>query len=287
MSFTQDELQALNTIFDQKIAILQRELERSLSQRMQVLKREFQQRVKTIVQDLLQSQSRRLSELQQRSSDTLNQKLEMLLHDKTAQTVSQESEQHYQQQKQYLEEVVERTLAAQLPAFEQLINQRLSLPATELPVPYMHESQPDFQAIEVQTDIAWEDLTEMIDKILMERLTALNVSLQSRMQEMERALTTRIRQWRDTAHTHSLLPRENSTESLTNMQDVFSSIEQLEHLIESMQVTMMNNSALLANRMYHHQQLPLERAHPSHQENGASVHPSDKENTPISLSEEV
>lgn len=286
MSFTQDELQALNTIFDQKIAILQRELERSLNQRMQVLKREFEQRVKAIVQDLLQSQSRRLSELQHRSSDTLNQKLEML-HDKTAQTVSQESEQQHQQQKQYLEEVVERTFAAQLPAFEQLINQRLSLPMTELPVPYMHESQPDFQAIEVQTEIAWEDLTEMIDKTLMERLTALNVSLQSRMQEMERALTTRIRQWRDTAHTHSLLPRENSTESLTSMQDVFSSIEQLEHLIESMQVTMMNNSALLANRMYHHQQLPLERAHPRDQENSASVHPSDKENTPISLHEDV
>jgi len=287
MPFTQDELQALNTIFDQKMAILQHGLERSLNQRMQVLKREFEQHVKTIVQDLLHSQSRRLSEMQHRSRDTLNQKLEML-HDKTVQTVSQECEQQHQQQKQYLEDIVERTLAAQLLAFEQLINQRLSPPVTELPVPYKSESQPDFEAIEVQTDIVWEDLIEMIDKVLMERLTALSVSLQSRMQEMERALTARIRQWRDGAqYTKSFLPRENSVESLSSMQDVFTSIEQLEHLIESMQVAMTNNSALLANRLYHHQQLPLERAHPSRQEDSASLHSSDKENTPMSLPEDV
>ncbi len=274
MSFTQDELQALNTIFDQKMAVLQRELERSLNQRMQVLKGEFEQHVKTIVQNLLHSQSRRLSEMQHRSRDTLNQKLEML-HNETVQTVSQESEQQNQQQKQYLEDVVERTLATQLLAFEQLINQRLSLSVTEPPVRHTDESQPDLEAIEVQTEVAWEDLIEMIDKALMERLTALNVSLQSRMQEMERALTTCIRQWCDRAqYTQSLLPRENSTESLTSMQDVFVSIEQLEHLIESMQVAMTNNSALLANRLYHHQQLSLERAHPSRQENSTSLHPS-------------
>jgi hypothetical protein len=287
MSFTQDELQALNTIFDQKMAVLQRELERSLNQRMQVLKGEFEQHVKTIVQNLLHSQSRRLSEMQHRSRDTLNQKLE-ILQDKTVQKVNQESEQQNKQQKQYIENVVERTLAAQLLAFEQLINQRLPLPVTEPPVHHTKESQPDFEAIEVQTEVAWEDLIEMIDKALMERLTALNVSLQSRMQEMERALTTRIRQWRDRVqYTQSLLPRENSTESLTSMQDVFASIEQLEHLIESMQVAMANNSALLANRLYHHQQLPLERAHPSCQENSASLHSSDKENTSISLTEDV
>jgi hypothetical protein len=30
-----------------------------------------------------------------------------------------------------------------------------------------------------------------------------------------------------------------------------------------MQVVMTTNHALLSNRLYHHQQLPLERAHPS------------------------
>jgi hypothetical protein len=280
MAFTQDELQALNTIFDQKMAVLQHDLEHSLNQRMQVLKREFEQRVKTIVQDLLHNQSRHLSIMQHRSRDTLNQKLEML-HDKTVQIASQEIEP--QQQKQYLEDVIERTLAAQLPALEQLINQRLSLP-----VPYTNESQPNFEAIEVQTEIIWEDLIETIDKALMERLTALNISLQSKMQEMERALTARIRQWRDSTHyTQSFLPQEHSTGSLTNMQDVFASIEQLEHLIESMQVAMTTNNALLANRLYHHQQLPLERAHPSRQEHNASLHSSNKESAPISIPEDT
>ena len=49
--------------------------------------------------------------------------------------------------------------------------------------------------------------------------------------------------------------------SLASMQEVFQSIEQLEHLIESTQVAMTANHALLSNRLYHHQQLPLERAH--------------------------
>jgi hypothetical protein len=218
MAFTQDELQALNNIFDQKMAILQHELEQSLNQRMQVLKREF-------------------------------------------------------------EDVVERILTAQL------INQRLSAPVTQLSVPYTNESRPNLEAIEVQTEIAWEDLTELIDKILMERLAALNVSLQSKMQEMERALTARIRQWRDSTHyTQSYLPHERSTDNLTN---IHASIEQLERLMESMQVVMTTNSALLANRLYHHQQLPLERAHPSRQENNTSLHSSDKEHAPISLPEDT
>jgi hypothetical protein len=33
--------------------------------------------------------------------------------------------------------------------------------------------------------------------------------------------------------------------------------------MESMQVAMTANHALLSNRLYHHQQLPLERAHPN------------------------
>lgn len=223
MAFTQDELQALNNIFDQKMAVLQGELDRSLNQRMQILKREFEQHVKAIVQDLLQNQSRHLSAMQHRTRDTLNHKLEML-HDKTAQMANQEIEQQQQQQRQYIEAFFERTLAAQLPALEQLINQRLSVPMTQLPMPYTNESRLGLDAIEVQTEIACEDLTELIDKVLMERLAALNVSLQSRMQEMERTLTARLRQWRDSTHyTKSILTREPSTESLTNRQDVFAS----------------------------------------------------------------
>ena len=38
-------------------------------------------------------------------------------------------------------------------------------------------------------------------------------------------------------------------------------IEHLEQIVESMQVVMTSNHALLSNRIYHHQQLPYERAH--------------------------
>ena len=47
------------------------------------------------------------------------------------------------------------------------------------------------------------------------------------------------------------------------MQEVLRGIDHLERIIESMQVAMTSNLALLSNRLYHHQQLPLERAHPS------------------------
>ena len=51
--------------------------------------------------------------------------------------------------------------------------------------------------------------------------------------------------------------------SVTLSNEILRGIEQLEHIVESMQVVMTTNHALLSNRLYHHQQLPLERAHPS------------------------
>jgi hypothetical protein len=52
-------------------------------------------------------------------------------------------------------------------------------------------------------------------------------------------------------------------ENPTSIQEVLHGIEHLERIIESMQVAMTSNHALLSNRLYHHQQLPLERAHPA------------------------
>ena len=48
---------------------------------------------------------------------------------------------------------------------------------------------------------------------------------------------------------------------LGDLQEVLKSIQQLERIVESMQVAMTTSSSLLSNRLYHHQQLPLERAH--------------------------
>jgi hypothetical protein len=57
----------------------------------------------------------------------------------------------------------------------------------------------------------------------------------------------------------------------TSIQEVLHGIEHLERIIESMQVAMTSNHALLSNRLFHHQQLPLERAHPRIMPNGAST----------------
>ena len=74
---------------------------------------------------------------------------------------------------------------------------------------------------DVETEIDFEDLSEVIRQALDERL-----------------------------------------HELGDLRDIFKSIEQLERIVESMQVTMTTNNSLLSNRLYHHQQLPLERAHP-------------------------
>ncbi|MBV9258347.1 MAG: hypothetical protein JO215_10040, partial [Ktedonobacteraceae bacterium] len=53
MSFTQDELQSLNTILEQKLAAHRRELELSLDQRMNTLRQEFGQCLSALQQNLL------------------------------------------------------------------------------------------------------------------------------------------------------------------------------------------------------------------------------------------
>jgi hypothetical protein len=56
--------------------------------------------------------------------------------------------------------------------------------------------------------------------------------------------------------------QNSSSSSLHSLQDVLSGIDQLERIVESVQVAMTANHAFLSNRLFHHQHLPLERAHP-------------------------
>jgi len=84
------------------------------------------------------------------------------------------------------------------------------------------------------------------------------------MRNWEQYLSAQLRTLQTQLQDRALQIRQTQAYSgnLTNMQEVFQSIEQLERIIESMQVAMTANHALLSNRLYHHQQLPLERAHP-------------------------
>jgi hypothetical protein len=282
MSFTQDELQALNTLFDQKMAVLRRELDRSLDQRMQVLRRDFEQRQTAILQDLLRGLGRRLSDQQHRSRDALYQRLEML-HSRTTQTVNQEFEQRQQQQQQQIADIVDRALAAQLLAFEQLINQRLSIPMTDLPLSASGEDGPDFDAIEVQTEIPWDDLVELIDKALTERLQQMSSAIQMKLQDLERtlfALRDQLPRGPVTTFVGGQLSQSDGS-NLATLREVLAGLDQLERLVESMQVAMTANSALLSNRLYYHQQLSAERAHP-HSQNMPVASPEPDEASPPS-----
>jgi hypothetical protein len=268
MSFTQDELQSLNTILDQKLLVHRHELERTFDQRMLGLRRDVEQRLTTIQQDLLRNISRTLGDQQNRSRDDVARKLDDQ-QARITQALLQEIEQKRVQQQQQNEDFLERSLAAQLLAFEQLIGQRQSLSQSGEPGSYTDELRPDFDTIEVQTEIPWDDLVDLIDRILAERLSTLQASLQTSLKDVERYLAMQIHAIRVTSLREQKSVRDESSSSLDDMQDVLRSIEQLERLIESMQVAMTTNSALISNRLYYHQQLPPERAHPGSRENAS------------------
>ncbi len=264
MSFTQDELQALNAIVEQKLSLQRRELERTFDQRMHTFRRDLEQRLVVVQQDLLRNFSRRLLDQQKKLRETFSHRLDTQ-QAITGRAITHEFEQRQQQQRQQFEDLIGRALAAQLIAIEQLINQHIPMQTGEQLAAYTNEQPAEFDAIEVQTEIPWEDLVELIAKVLDERLSMLNTSMQARMKETERTLSGHIHHLRDTfTDGHVSTRAETSINTFTNMQDVFNSIEQLERIVESMQVTMAANSALLSNRLYHHQQLPFERAHNNH-----------------------
>ncbi|TMC16041.1 MAG: hypothetical protein E6J34_20570 [Chloroflexi bacterium] len=210
MSFTQDELQALNSILDQKMVVLLRELVRFFDQRMQILRQEF--------------------------------------------------EQHQQR----LEESIEQAFAAQLPVIEQLINQRFSASNSPVSAMYTDQSQASIEAIEVQTEIPWEDLIDLMSKALNERFITFNTSLQAQLQDIEHEVSSQIQLLRnDLRKQQPLAALADTSSAEAEMQDILTSVHQLERIVESMQVAMAANSTLISKRLSHHQRLSIEQAHPS------------------------
>ena len=280
MSFTKDELQSFNTILEQKLTQQRRELERSFDQRLQVFKREIEQRLVFTQQDLVRVLSQHLSEQYRKLKETLNQKIDVQqIHNRS--TVISEAE-----LKQQLEEVVEHALDTQLISFDQLIGERFAH-VDETAVSAI-EASPNFAEMELHTEIPLDDLAEVVNKALAERFSTLDTSLKMSVTTIEQYLTTRLQTLHEQliqntshdaldAHPVQVQPIDGT---ITNMQDVFTSIERLERIIESMQVAMTSNHALLSNRMYHHQQLPLERAHAGNYD-GQNSHTTTKSSLPL------
>ncbi len=261
MAFTQDEIQSLHTILGQKLTQQRQELEQFFDQRLQVLRREYEQRLITTQQEYLRVLTQKLAEQQQKNREGLNQRLEMLQASLGA-SMGREFGLRHQQQQHAMEADIERALAAQLLAIEQLISQRFSsVQAIADPTLfYSEEMHPDFGAIEIQTEIPWQEFFDMVGKALDERIDSLSTSLEVSLKSFEREVSLHLHGLHDElVHEHT----PNYSGSITSMQDMLSSIEHLTQAIESLQVAMTANHALLSNRLSHHQSLPLERAHKS------------------------
>jgi hypothetical protein len=258
MSFTADELQSFNDILEKRLTAQRQEVERAFDQRLQTFRREMEQRVLAAQREIISSVTQHLTEQHKGLQGALSQKLS------TQQlNINQSLGYEIKQQQPQLEGLVDRALAAQLLAIEELLNQRLSLQPLDETALQIGEHSPHFEAIEVQTDLPWEDLVDIFSKVLDERFARLNESTQAAMRSFEQYLSLQLHTLDTRMHeeiVHIKQP-QGYTGNLTSMQEVFQSIEQLERIIESMQVAMTANHALLSNRLYHHQQLPLERAH--------------------------
>lgn len=259
MSFTEDELQSFNTILEQRLQAHQRDMERALDQRFNEYRRELDQRLGTLHADVQRGVSQKLSDFQIQFGTMFSEKLNLQPR-RLIQALSNEIEQRQQQ----IEGNIDRMLAAQLLGIEQLIAQ-YSSPNDSGDTVISKEVPAQFETIEVQTELSWEDLMDIIGRALDDRLSTLNDTIQNSLKSLEQYLTIRNHTQRDEfLHNNTQEHQAFYEEDPTNFQGMLHSIEHLEQIIESMQVVMTSNHALLSNRLYHHQQQPFERAHSAH-----------------------
>lgn len=258
MSFTEDELQSFNTILEQRLTAQRKEMERIFEQRFVESRRENDQRFFTMQQEILRNMTLKLTDMQGRLDSMFSEKLQTQ-QTRITQAINLDAEQKNQQ----IESSLARLLEAQLPGIAQLLSKQLqevTLQSSEDTVMTANGVHP-LGAFEVQTELPWEDLSDMIGKVLDERLSALSEAISRSLQNLEQYLSVRIHSLRD-EFVRSQPQASALNGSYTSVQEVLHGIEHLERVVESLQVAMTANHALLSNRLYHHQQLPLDRAHP-------------------------
>ncbi len=280
MSFTEDELQSFNTILEQRLQAHQRDMERALDQRMNEYRRELDQRLATVHSDVQRGVSQKLSDFQVRLETVLSEKLNT--HPaRIIQTFDRDLEQRQQQ----FEGNIDRMLAAHHLGIEQLITHYSSrnesgdtLSSAGVPA--------QLEAIEVQTELSWEDLMDIIGRALDDRLSVLNDTTQRSLKKLEQYLSVRLHSLRDEFLRNKTQVQRHQAlydEDPTNIQEILHGIEHLEQIIESMQVVMTSNHALLSNRLHQHQQLSFERAHRA---NDHARPISNGVNKPLTITEE-
>jgi hypothetical protein len=274
VSFTEDELQSFNTILEQRLLAHRQEMERAFDQRLAEYRRETEQRLIAVQQEVLRQITLKLAEIANQLNTSMNERFQVQ-QIRVTQALNQDGEQRRQQ----FESALDRMLAAQLLGIEQLLNQQLTLQGLEDTVMTTGGEHAQLETIELQTELPWEDLAEEIGKVLDERLANLNETTQRALFNLEQYLSVRLHSLQDEI-LHRRGPQQEGV-APSNIQEVLHGIEHLERIIESLQVAMTANHALLSNRLFHHQQLPLERAHP-----GGALHSMPTNGTALSLAKE-
>lgn len=259
MSFTEDELQAFNSILEQRFAAHRQEIEQAIDQRLGGVQQAIDSHYTQLRQEVLAFLAQRFAGETAQGESVLPEQLDEQ-RDQLARLFKQEGE----QQSRQIEATVDRMLAAQLLGIEQLLSQHATRRQAEGET---SDVQQQVETIEVQTELSWDDLVAVMSRALDERLVSLGDALQLSVKNLEHYLTARFHSLRDDlARFQGSKPAYSGVNTFgngTSVQDVLAGIEHLERVMESMQVAMTANHALLSNRLYHHQQLPLERAHPS------------------------
>ena len=278
MSFTEDELQSFNTILERRLQAHQRAMERALDQRMIEYRRELDQRLGSVQVEVQRSVSQKLSDFQVRFETTLSEKLNL-----QPRLLIKAFEHEIEQRQQQAEGNIDRMLAAQLLGIEQLISHYS--PRQDLGETFHSENLSEqFDALEVQTELTWEELLDIIGRVFDDHLTVVNDAIQQSLKNLENYFSVRLQSLReDLLYNKPDRYRDFQEGDTTGLGEILQGIEQLEQIIESMQVVMTSNHALLSNRLYHHQQLPFERAHAA-QDRTKQL--SNGENKPFTVSEE-
>src|SRR5450759_1811782 len=189
MSFTEDELQSFNTILEQRLTAQRKEMERIFEQRIVESRRENDQRFFTMQQEILRNMALKLTEMQSRLDSMFSDKLQTQ-QTRITQAINLDAEQKNQQ----IESSLARLLEAQLPGIAQLLSKQLQdvmLQSIEDTVMTANGVHP-LEAFEVQKELHWEDLSDMIGKALDERLSALSEAISRSVQNLEQYLSVRI-----------------------------------------------------------------------------------------------
>jgi hypothetical protein len=249
MSFTEDELQAFTTILEQRFAVHRQEMEQVLAERINTVQQTTEQILEQGVQDL----HRAVDQVFVSRLELLEQTMDRILY-QGMHSLQQSLEQLLDQRLNILQHSLELRLVASQREQAALLEEWLT------------EQSKRFEAIEIQTELPWDELMGMVGRALDERLAFQQNIFQSQIKSLEQMLAQRLLALSDefsrsqTAATQprgvvSAAAQEGSAATLRG-------IEQLERVVDALQTAMTANHALLSNQLSHHQQLPPDRAHP-------------------------